>query len=178
MATSKNNISKFIPMLHTYFLTTILVVFSPISIIFSFKELLLGIIIGGGIYLICYIIKYLNNSKKNNKSSYKKNANISISTNYFSLLIYIPSTISEEVLLRSYLFYLTNIHLPLPLSVAINAVIFYCIHADKRRIELIFSAIIYCLIVLYTNNIFPSIIAHLTYNIIAFLLLRKSSKKT
>ena len=161
--------------IQTCLLASMLIVFSPIGIIFSFKEFFIGIVIGGSIYAICFVFKNFKNLRLD-KTTNNRNKKISINT-YAPLLIYIPSTIVEELLLRSYVFHLLIIYFPLPLSILINSILFYCIHVDKKRIELIFSAIIYCLLVVYTNNIFPSIIAHLTYNIIAFLLINRSNGK-
>ena len=89
---------------------------------------------------------------------------------YLPLLVFIPSTIVEEILLRSYILSLSMTYLPVYVSVSINAALFYLIHFDKRLIELIISAVIYCLLILITENVLPSILAHITYNIITYLL--------
>lgn len=158
--------------IYSYLLAIILLFYSPIALHFNLRDVVWGVFVGGGIYFLCKILGYFLYKKKNImtvSSSLKKiewhNLNM-----YLPLLVFIPSTIVEEILLRSYILSLSMTYLPVYVSVSINAALFYLIHFDKRLIELIISAVIYCLLILITENVLPSILAHITYNIITYLL--------
>jgi membrane protease YdiL (CAAX protease family) len=171
---SKKPIILFI---YNFLVAYALIFFSPTKCFFRMKDLFLGFFLGCGIYIFCFIKKLLcvKNTLPLKKNSLYKNTNKYSSSIFTLLLGYIPATVIEELFFRSYIFFLSMKYFPIYVSILINAILFYLVHVDRRKIELIVSGIIYCLAVIYTNNILTSIVAHLTYNITAFLLQQKAN---
>ena len=159
--------------IHTVLFTLILIYYSPIPISWKYTDFLLGCAIGFFIYLSCFFIRILHINKYFFPRDILKKFDINLSTHVtkqqgISLIVFFLSTIMEELLLRSYILFLSMKYLPLYLSIIINAIFFHLIHLDNRIIELIISGIIYCLVVIYTGNILTSIMAHITYNLLAY----------
>jgi membrane protease YdiL (CAAX protease family) len=151
--------------IYSYILTGTLIYFSPIRIVFTLIDSLLGVLLGIIIYVCCYIIKILQPRKELSlfKTAFLKNEN-----KILICVIASSNAMIEELVLRSYMLHLSLLHFSVLISVFINCVLFYIIHLDRRFIALTISAALYCLIVINRDNVLPSVIAHLIYNFMVF----------
>lgn len=164
-----------------FILIGILIYYSPIKIDFDIRYGILGLLTGAIIWLICYFIlrfskKELQKARSESHEKKIKKVLFDKSGYFYLFFVLYPNTILEELFFRSYVFAFTNKFCPIFLSVLINMALFYLIHFDKRVIQLAVSTLLYCLLVIYTNSITPSILAHLSYNTIVFFTRNKNRK--
>jgi len=89
---------------------------------------------------------------------------------FLTLVVIAP--IAEEVLFRGYLLGKLRAHISTWLSVLIVSVLFAIVHgAWNVGIDVFALSIVLCLLRIFTKNLWPSIILHMTKNFIAFYLL-------
>lgn len=154
--------------------------FSPISILFKIDDILIGCLSGLFVLVVNYYINRLHfrifpdaTTKHNILISQKLNK--ILKSNLFILLSTIFVALAEELLFRSYLLSLTNQYFPITISIFINAIVFSLLHFNSKILQLIFMAIVFSLITIYTENLLPAVIAHFTNNYLSHIY--KNRKK-
>lgn len=149
--------------------------FSPKYCLPSFNEFMLGCVAGGSVFAINYLISYLLRKKRNmNNENFKLPL-----TEYFfyspitRIVLIILLAAIEEYIFRSYLLFFMTLYFSLPVAIIINASLFAICHYNSRVIELFLMGVMYCLLTVYTDNLFSAIIAHSINNIIVWAIKRK-----
>ena len=164
-------------LIYSILIASILIFYSPIKLSCGLRDFFLGILFGLCIYVLSFIVKILSSrSFLFRTETHRFKINIGNRIQYCPLLLSISSTVAEELLLRSYALYLCSQYFPIHISIVINSILFYLIHFDKRIFELTISAVVYCLVVIYTGNVFTSVVAHIFYNLLTYLVYEKKDK--
>lgn len=129
-------------------------------------------------YLITFFRKKINRSAKfiNNLSILDLDL-ISFSLIQTFLVITLLASV-EEFIFRSFLLsFFNRLFSPL-ISIAVNALLFYLFHFNKKVIELMFMAIVFSAITLYSNNLLSVIVAHSLNNIMVYVYKKYLFSKT
>lgn len=178
MISKRNNIITCVAILLFYSaILSVLCIKSPYPIAFSWKGLIIGMLIGVVTLftnvLISKIISVFNsNHTKVRADKIKEKQNKSVFEN---LTYIIFSASAEEILFRSYFLYFLLKYVNVPLAVIINIIIFAVSHFNTRFIELCFMGLVFCLITISCGNAFPAIVGHVTNN--GLILLRTRNYK-
>lgn len=151
----------------------------------SFGSIVLGITAGVVIfYLLILISKLLKLIKKTNRKlsiSRIKNSLGSTSNKTESLILtvgyIISAAIVEELLFRSIVLDKIIVETNMILGIISSSILFALIHFNHKLIQLTTSGIIYCILVIWTNNLLPAILAHITSNIMIVIYFKYSLLK-
>jgi membrane protease YdiL (CAAX protease family) len=164
-----------------FFINFILYCLSPFSTFFLKRNLIIGIFTGIFVFCANFSITYLIAKflKKRNRPTKLANNlsilyidNISFYTAQTFLIIILLASI-EEFVFRSYLLsFLNRLFIPI-ISIVVNAILFYFIHFNKKVFELMFMAIVFSMVTIYSNDILPAIIAHSLNNIFVYIYRKK-----
>lgn len=170
----------------TYFRVIFIIVIDLVLVKYSFYKLLINsncFILGASCGILIFIINFfLTKGFRKLKVQYFQPKSTSftkslVSNNFINILIIISSVFFEELIFRSYLLSVTKNYFGIFLSIAINALLFYAVHLNKRIVQLILMAIFFSLITIYTNSIFPAILGHIINNILCLFEINLKNKK-
>jgi membrane protease YdiL (CAAX protease family) len=160
-------------------ITAVLLCFSPVKISFTITDIMIGVCCSVIYFINLYISLFIR--RLNREKPIKNQVLVSGELRkYFKggyvVLIIILISIIEELIFRSYLLNLSVSHLNIYVSVIINALLFSFIHFSKFKfIQLTLMGVLFATVTLLTNNLLPSIIAHVANNSIIFVKGRKNS---
>lgn len=176
----RTNLFRVSLILFILFVLGLLCYFSPIHLSFKIRDMMIGCLSGGFVLLANYSINHIHFSifpetiaRPNIVISQKLNR--VLKSNLFIFLSTIFVALTEELIFRSYLLSLTNKYFPIIISIIINAIVFSLLHFNSKIVQLMFMAIIFSLITIYTDNLLPAIIAHFVNNYLSHIY--KNKKK-
>ena len=184
LSSKQKNSKRFVLIMIVLFIALLLINFilfhfSPFPISFSIINIILGVFAGVFVFFANHIITYFLTLlvKKNNKSPISiLHIDYIFSSSTHRLLIIVLLASIEEFIFRSYLLSCSNIFFTRFFSIAINAILFYLIHFNKKVIELMFMAIVFSVVTLYSNDLLPVLIAHSLNNIFAYMYKKNKAR--
>ena len=156
----------------------LLYLYSPYSITISISDFLLGLFTGFVVLSCNFAFSYfkINLIRRGNYVCAKKKISTSsimdsiFPTLLLRIIFIIVFATIEEYIFRSYILSFTNMYFSIPISIILNAVLFYLFHLNSKVFELLFMGIVFSLLTIYTNNILTAIVAHAVNNLLVYFV--------
>lgn len=182
----KNSSSKIIwskrILLLTFIISVLLLYYySPYPTSISFQDSIVGFLVGILVFFIntffSYFIFFIKKKKRLGVNGLKIPFSFILdsllSSLFIKIFVIVLLACIEEYIFRSYLLSFFNGCFSIFVSVLLNAVLFYVIHANSKIFELMFMAVIFAIVTIYTDNIVPAVIAHGSNNILVYFMQKR-----